>query len=297
MAFSSTTSSETYQAPDIRDALKERILVIDGAMGTMIQQYGLVEADYRGERFHDHITDLKNNNEALMLVRPDIIEAVHTAYLEAGADIVETNTFNATRISLADFGMEDLAHEMNVTAAQIARRAVEKVVAADPLRKPRWVAGALGPQTRSASVIVDADNPAVRGVNFDQLREAYREQAQALLDGGVDVLLCETTFDTLNLKAALFAIEELFAEGARVVPVMASLTITDLAGGNLSGPKSGSDVELDFARAAFVGWPELRARAAGNAAFYRRTVGHRAGFCVRVSERGLARSAVADRLS
>ena len=203
-------------------------------MGTMLQLHGLVESDYRGERFALHQTDLKNNNEALMLVRPDLIEAVHSAYLEAGADIIETNTFNATRISLADFGMEDLAREMNIAAAQIAKRAVQKAMLANP-NKPRWVAGALGPQTRSASVIVDSDNPAVRGVNFDQLREAYREQAQALLDGGVDVLLCETTFDTLNLKAALFAIQELFEEGARRVPVMASLTITDLAGGNLSG--------------------------------------------------------------
>ena len=220
--------------PPIAEHLAQRILVLDGAMGTMLQLHGLVESDYRGERFALHQTDLKNNNEALMLVRPDLIEAVHLAYLEAGADIIETNTFNATRISLADFGMEDLAREMNIAAAQIAKRAAQKAMESNP-NKPRWVAGALGPQTRSASVIVDSDNPAVRGVNFDQLREAYREQAQALLDGGVDLLLCETTFDTLNLKAALFAIQELFDEGARRVPVMASLTITDLAGGNLSG--------------------------------------------------------------
>jgi 5-methyltetrahydrofolate--homocysteine methyltransferase len=219
---------------DIRRHLGERILIIDGAMGTMIQRYGFQEADYRGERFKDFPHDLKNNNEALMLVRPDVIEAIHGEYLDAGADIIETNTFNATTISMADFGMEDLAYEMNVTAAQIARRAVDKAMERDPSR-PRWVAGALGPQTRSATVIIDPERPALRNVTFDQLRQAYYEQAKALLEGGADLLLCETTFDTLNLKAALYAIQELFADGAREVPVMASLTITDLAGGNLSG--------------------------------------------------------------
>ena len=219
---------------DIRTLLKQRILVIDGAMGTMIQRYNPQEADFRGERFANHPTDLKNNNEALMLVRPDIIEEIHRAYLEAGADIVETNTFNANSISAADFGMAHLVREFNITAAQIARKACEDVYAKTP-DKPRFVAGALGPCTRSATVMVDPDRPAYRNVTFDELVAAYREQAEALLDGGVDLLLCETTFDTLNLKAALFAIQELFDEGAREVPIMASLTITDLAGGNLSG--------------------------------------------------------------
>ena len=149
-----------------------------------------------------------------------------------GADIIETNTFNATRVSMADFGMEDLVVEMNLVAARLARRAADAVSTPG---KPRFVAGALGPQTRSATVMVDSDHPERRNVTFDELREAYYEQAQALLDGGVDLLLCETTFDTLNLKAALFAIQQLFDDGGRVVPVMASLTITDLAGGNLSG--------------------------------------------------------------
>ncbi len=217
---------------DIRQLLRERILILDGAMGTMVQRHKFEEADYRGDRFRDFPIDLKNNNEALMLVRPDVIEDIHRAYLEAGADIIETNTFNATSVSMADFGMEDLVVEINVTAARLARRAADAFSTQD---KPRFVAGALGPQTRSASVVIDADHPERRGVTFDQLVAAYYEQAQALLDGGVDLLLCETTFDTLNLKAALFAIQKLFDDGGREVPIMASLTLTDNAGGNLTG--------------------------------------------------------------
>ncbi len=217
---------------DIRQELQKRILILDGAMGTMIQLHKFVEADYRGERFKDHTSDLKNNNEALMLVRPDVIEDIHREYLEAGADIIETNTFNANSISMADFGLEGIVREMNIEAARIARHACD---AFSTPEKPRFVAGALGPCTRSASVVVDSDRPAYRGVTYDQLEGSYYEQAKALLDGGVDLLLCETTFDTLNLKAALFAIQRLFDEGARIVPLMASLTITDLAGGNLSG--------------------------------------------------------------
>ncbi len=219
---------------DIRELLQERILILDGAMGTVVQRHKFQEADYRGERFVSHPIDLKNNNEALMLVRPDVIEDIHVAYLEAGADIIETNTFNANAVSMADFGMVDLVREMNLTAAQLARNAVEKVLASDPSRT-MFVAGGLGPQTRSLSVIIDPERPAERGITYDELVAGYYEQAQALLDGGVDLLLCETTFDTLNLKAALFAIQKLFDEGARRVPLMASLTITDFAGGNLSG--------------------------------------------------------------
>ena len=219
---------------DIRELLEERILMIDGAMGTMIQLHKFDEAAYRGERFKDHPSDLKNNNEALMLVKPEVIEDIHWQYLEAGADIIETNTFNATTISMADFGMEHLAREMNITAAQIARRAVNRMLERDPNR-PRFVAGALGPQTRSATVVIDPEKPEKRGVSFDELVAAYYDQAAALLEGGVDLLLCETTFDTLNLKAALFAIQELYKTDVKQVPIMASLTITDLAGGNLSG--------------------------------------------------------------
>ena len=217
---------------DIEQLLKERILILDGAMGTMIQRHKFEEPDYRGERFQSHPLDLKNNNEALMLVRPEVIEDIHRAYLAAGADIIETNTFNACSISMADFGMEDLVVEMNHTAARLARSAADAYSTPD---KPRFVAGALGPQTRSATVMVDSNHPELRSVNFDQLRDAYYEQAKALLEGGVDLLLCETTFDTLNLKAALFAIQQLFDDTGKSVPIMASLTLTDLAGGNLSG--------------------------------------------------------------
>ncbi len=208
--------------------------MIDGAMGTLIQQNHFAEADYRGERFATHTTDLKNNNEVLMLSRPDVIEAIHTDYLEAGADIIETNTFNANAVSLEDYDLVSYAREINLVGAQVARRAVDAALRRDSAR-PRWVAGSLGPCTRSASVVVDVSRPAYRGVTFDQLVRAYTEQAQALLYGGVDLLLCETVFDTLNLKAALFAIETLFANGSRIVPLMVSLTVTDLAGGNLSG--------------------------------------------------------------
>ncbi len=217
---------------DIRQLLKERILILDGAMGTMIQRHRFEEVDYRGERFRDFPADLKNNNEALMLVRPDVIQNIHREYLAAGADIIETNTFNATSVSMADFGMEDLVVEMNAVAARLAREAADEFSTPD---KPRFVAGALGPQTRSATVMVDAEHPERRNVTFDELRDAYYEQAKALMDGGVDLLLCETTFDTLNLKAALFAIQTLFEDEGRALPIMASLTITDLAGGNLSG--------------------------------------------------------------
>ena len=217
---------------DIEQLLKERILILDGAMGTMIQRFKFEEQDYRGERFQSHPLDLKNNNEALMLVRPDVIEDIHRAYLAAGADIIETNTFNACSVSMADFGMEDLVVEMNLTAARLAKNAAAAYSTPD---KPRFVAGALGPQTRSATVMVDANHPEKRNADFDMLRDAYYEQAKALLDGGVDLLLCETTFDTLNLKAALFAIQQLFDDTGKKVPIMASLTITDLAGGNLSG--------------------------------------------------------------
>ncbi|HYF47966.1 MAG TPA: homocysteine S-methyltransferase family protein, partial [Planctomycetota bacterium] len=216
------------------DALKQRIVIIDGAMGTMVQRHKLQEADYRGKRFKDHPIDLKNNNEALNIVRPEIIEDIHYAYLEAGADIIETNTFNANSISMADYKMEHLVRDFNEAAVVVAKRAVQKMMDKDPSR-PRFIAGAIGPTTRSASVVVDVNRPAHRGITFDPLVAAYYEQAKALMDAGVDVLLCETTFDTLNLKAALFAIQKLFEDEKRALPLMASLTITDLAGGNLTG--------------------------------------------------------------
>jgi 5-methyltetrahydrofolate--homocysteine methyltransferase len=226
----------TTAKPPITDLLSQRILVLDGAMGTMIQRHNLQEADYRGERFAAHPVDLKNNNEALTLVRPDIILDIHREYLEAGADIIETNTFNAQAISMADFDMQQpaLIREMNLEAARLARVAADDYSQRNPAQ-PRYVAGALGPMNRTLSLSPDVNDPGFRAVSFDEVMQAYYDQTKALLDGGVDVLLPETTFDTLNLKAALFAIQKLFAEGARRVPVLASVTITDQSGRTLSG--------------------------------------------------------------
>jgi 5-methyltetrahydrofolate--homocysteine methyltransferase len=213
--------------------LRERIVVLDGAMGTMIQTYRLEEADYRGDRFKDWPRDVKGNNDLLSLTRPHVIQEIHRQYLQAGADILETNTFNSTRISMADYGMESLAHELNVAGARNARAAADAIMAADPSRVC-FVAGALGPTSKTASISGDVNNPAARGVTYDQLVAAYHEQAQGLLEGGADLLLVETVFDSLNSKAALFAIAKLFDERPRV-PVMLSFTITDLSGRTLSG--------------------------------------------------------------
>jgi 5-methyltetrahydrofolate--homocysteine methyltransferase len=219
---------------DIKALLQERILVIDGAMGTMIQRYRLEEQDYRGERFADWPRDIKGNNDILSITQPGIIKAIHEAYLKAGADIIETNTFNSTSISLADYGMESLAYDINVAAARLARAAVDSYLTLDP-EKPRFVAGAMGPTNKTASLSPDVNNPGARGVTFDELREAYHTQAKGLVDGGVDILLVETIFDTLNAKAALFAIEQLFEDLGRRLPVMVSGTITDASGRTLSG--------------------------------------------------------------
>src|SRR3984957_1304830 len=213
--------------------LRERIVILDGAMGTMIQTYRLDEAAYRGERFKDWPRDVKGNNDLLNLTRPQVIQEIHRQYFEAGADIIETNTFNSTRTSMADYGMESLAHELNVAGAKNARAAAEAVMAAQPGRVC-IVAGALGPTSKTASISGDVNNPAARGVTYDQLVEAYYEQARGLLEGGADVLLVETVFDSLNSKAALFAIAKLFDKVPRV-PVMLSFTITDLSGRTLSG--------------------------------------------------------------
>ena len=209
--------------PSIQKMLQDRVVILDGAMGTMIQTYKLDEAGFRGDRFAAHPCDLKGCNDLLSVTRPDIIETIHRQYLEAGADIIETNTFNATSISMADYRLEDLAYELNLAGGRIARKAADGVVAKDPGRRC-VVAGAIGPTNRTASVSTDVNNPAVRGVTFDQLVQAYSEQVRGLIDGGVDVLLVETIFDTLNGKAALFAIEQYFAEHRCRIPVMASVT-------------------------------------------------------------------------
>ncbi|HYE51073.1 MAG TPA: homocysteine S-methyltransferase family protein [Azospirillaceae bacterium] len=214
--------------------MRRRILVLDGAMGTMIQRYGLDEAGYRGGRFADWPRDVKGNNDLLNLTQPDIIREIHTQYLAAGADIIETNTFSSTTISMADYGMEAFAHELNVAGARLAREAADEAERADPSR-PRYVAGALGPTNRTASISPVVTDPAFRNVDFDELRAAYAEQARGLVEGGADILLVETIFDTLNAKAALFAVDEVLEETGLALPVMISGTITDRSGRTLSG--------------------------------------------------------------
>ncbi len=219
---------------DIRDILEQRILVLDGAMGTMIQRHSLDENDFRGDRFKDHPGELKGNNDLLSLTRPDIIREIHRAYFEAGADIAETNTFSSTTIAQADYNLEEAVHDMNVASAKLAKEVAEEFTAKEP-DKPRFVAGSIGPTNRSASITPDVNNPGYRNIDFDTVKKAYRDQAAALLEGGVDLLLVETVFDTLNAKAALFGIAELFDEIGREVPVMVSGTITDASGRTLSG--------------------------------------------------------------
>jgi 5-methyltetrahydrofolate--homocysteine methyltransferase len=213
---------------------KERILILDGAMGTMIQRYRLDEAGYRGERFKDFARDLKGNNDLLVLSQPKIISEIHNAYLEAGADIIETNTFNAQAISQSDYGLGEIAYEMDVAAAKLAREAADAWTKKTP-DTPRFVAGAIGPTNRTASISPDVNNPGFRNVSFDALVEAYATQARGLIEGGVDTILIETVFDTLNAKAAGFAVEQVFDELGVELPIMVSGTITDLSGRNLSG--------------------------------------------------------------
>jgi 5-methyltetrahydrofolate--homocysteine methyltransferase len=220
---------------DIRKLLKERILVIDGAMGTMIQRHKPTEATYRGERFKDWKMEVKNNSDIMNLTQPGIIEGIHREYLEAGADIIETNTFAATAIAQADFGLEDLAYEMNLEGARIARRAADDYTAKDP-SKPRFVAGAFGPLNKTLSLSPDVNNPGYRAVTFDEVVASYYDQVRGLVDGGVDVLLIETIFDTLNAKGAIYAIKKYFRDtNKEPLPIMISGTITDASGRTLSG--------------------------------------------------------------
>lgn len=219
--------------------LKDRILILDGAMGTMIQKYKLEEEDFRGERFKDWEILLKGNNDLLSLTRPDVIAQIHREYLEAGADIIETNTFSGTTIAMADYGMEELVYEINYESAKIAKQLCEEFTAKNPDR-PRFVAGAMGPTNRTASLSPDVNDPGYRAVTFEDLRVAYKQQAEALLDGGADILLVETIFDTLNAKAALFAIDEIRDERQIDIPIMVSGTITDASGRTLSGQTAGA---------------------------------------------------------
>src|SRR5512134_884580 len=226
--------SRTGTAARLEALLQERILVIDGAMGTMIQAEGLGEAEFRGERFRDHPRDLKGDNEILVLTRPELIERIHEAYCAAGADILETNTFGATRIAQGDYGTEALAREINQRAAELARRVADAWSARTP-GKPRFVAGAIGPTNRTLSLSPDVNDPALRSLRWDELVAAYAEQIEGLLDGGVDLLLVETIFDTLNAKAAIFAAQQVFEARGRELPLLISVTITDKSGRTLSG--------------------------------------------------------------
>ncbi|NWF89076.1 MAG: methionine synthase, partial [Ignavibacteriaceae bacterium] len=223
-----------YKLAELTDILRRRILVLDGAMGSMIQRYKLSEIDFRGERFKNHSQDLRGNNDLLNITKPEVIKEIHCAYLEAGADIIETNTFSANAISQADYKLEHLAYEMNLEAAKIAKEAAVEFTKQNP-DKPRFVAGALGPTNRSASLSPDVNDPGYRAVNFDKLVEAYSEQAKGLIDGGADILLVETIFDTLNAKAAIYAIQEYCDKNNLNIPVMISGTIVDQSGRTLSG--------------------------------------------------------------
>ena len=220
------------RAQALPEILNTRIAILDGAMGTMIQRFKLSEADYRGERFKDFPKDVKGNNELLSLTRPDVIRDIHEGYLAAGADMIETNTFGATSIAQADYDMQDLAREMNLQSAKLARAACDKFSTPD---KPRFVVGALGPTPKTASISPDVNDAGARNVTFEELRAAYNEQVEALVEGGSDVLLVETIFDTLNAKAALFAIEEFFEASGERLPLIISGTVTDASGRILSG--------------------------------------------------------------
>ena len=218
----------------IEEILKERILVLDGAMGTMLQRYKFTEEDFRGQRFKDWHVPLKGNNDLLSLTQPEAIADIHRKYFAAGADLVETNTFSGTTIAMADYEMEDLVYELNFESARIAKEVADEFTAKEP-NKPRFVIGTMGPTNKTASMSPDVNDPGYRAVTFDELRIAYKQQAKALLDGGADILMVETVFDTLNAKAALFAIEQVIDERNKRVPIMVSGTITDASGRTLSG--------------------------------------------------------------
>lgn len=218
----------------LKKALKERILIIDGAMGTMIQSYKLQEADYRGERFADYPFDLKGNNDLLSLTRPDVIKAIHQAYLDVGADIIETNSFNATSVAQNDYKLGAVARELNVASARIAREVADQITAQTP-DKPRFVAGVIGPTPKTASISPDVNDPAHRNITFDQLVEAYTEATEGLIEGGADLLMIETIFDTLNAKAAIYAVQGVFEKQGYELPLMISVTFPDISGRVLSG--------------------------------------------------------------
>ena len=241
----------------LKDSLAKRILILDGAMGTMIQGRGLGEAEFRGRRFASHPTDLKGNNDLLVLTQPEVIAAIHGEYLDAGADIIETNTFNSTAVSQADYGLETLVYELNLEAAKLATRAAREWSERTP-EQPRFVAGAIGPTSKPLSISPDVDDATFRAITFDAVRDAYTEQARGLIDGGCDLLMVETIFDTLNAKAAIVAIQDVFEEKGVELPLMLSVTITDRSGRTLSGQTIDAFWGIDCTRAPVLGWDQLR---------------------------------------
>lgn len=258
----------------LEEAVRQRILILDGAMGTMIQSYTLDEAGYRSDRFKDFDHDVKGNNDLLNLSQPKIVREIHDAYLDAGADVIQTNTFNSTTISQADYGMEDLVPELNREGARIAREAADAATDKNP-DKPRFVAGSLGPTNRTASLSPDVNRPGYRNTSFDELRVAYRDAAAALVEGGVDLLLIETIFDTLNAKAAIFGVEEYFDQIGEQLPLMISGTLTDLSGRNLSGPNDRGLLALGAPCAAFRHRHQLRLWRRANTPPSRLVIAHR----------------------
>ena len=259
-------------------ALNERILVLDGAMGTMIQRYKLEEEDYRGERFKNWEHPVKGNNDLLSLTRPDVIEAIHREYLEAQADIIETNTFSATTIAMHDYHMEELADELNFESAKIARKVCDEFTSKNP-EKPRFVAGSIGPTNKTASLSPDVNDPGFRAITFDELRIAYKQQSEALLDGGADILLIETIFDTLNAKAALFAIDEIQEDRNIKIPIMVSGTITDASGRTLSGQTAEAFlISVSHLKLLSVGFN--CALGAKQLTPYLETLSHNSDFCI-----------------
>ena len=253
--------NQPSHAAKLESLLAERILLLDGAMGTMIQREKLSEEQYRGARFSDWSQEVRGNNDLLSLTQPDLIRRIHCDYLAAGADIIETNTFNSTSVSMADYGMESLVRELNLAAATLARGAADEWEGKDPSR-PRFVAGVLGPTSKTASLSPDVNDPGFRNISFDQLVAAYGEALEGLLDGGVDLILVETVFDTLNAKAALFAIETCYERRGTRLPVIVSGTITDASGDALGADGRGV-LQLGIPPPAARGRPQLRARREG----------------------------------
>ena len=252
----------------LKQQLQERILVMDGAMGSLLQTYELDEAGFRGERFADHPMDIKGNNEVLNLTQPDIVHAIHTAYLEAGADIITTNTFNGTAVSQAEYQMQDFVYEMNLEAARIASKACKDFSSQSDDGRPRFVVGSLGPANKTLSLSPDVSDPGYRAVTFDEIAKAYGDAARGLIDGGADLLLVETIFDTLNAKAAIFGIQSVFAEKDMDLPLMISGTITDASGRTLSGQTMESVVHLRPSRQPVNRGHELQLWARDAAALF-----------------------------